>query len=260
MSGYQHLQNYKGSLYGKLDYSGIEYDYEVPDNLVISSPGGVSGIHHHYTKGIYSDASSTQDIHAGNGRADGYPYGEYGNLYQVGQSATRYMGDFVEPADMSPDRGTGYTQNQGEPHKEYFRYIDPSTGVLTPARGPPQGEMDRRRTSMGDMELISPDQHPSPLSLSPRATEGTTPIPDVITVGQGPVNIIDVLKIMGVFTVGYMALNFWVKGGEDFINTRFYGGKVMDWKQYLIVAFIFTVALLAFAYIFGIPFISIEKI
>jgi hypothetical protein len=254
MSGYQHLQKYKGSLYGNPNYSGIEYDYEVPDNLVVASPGGVSGIHHHYTKGIYSDASSTQDIHAGNGNADAYPYGEYGNMYQVGQSSTRYMGDFVEPADLNGV--TGFTQNQGEPRKEYFKYLSPgNTGSLLDER--------RGKNDTNDIELISPGR-----PVSPKREEHTTPIPGMqdITddaddvVEHKTLSLMSVLKIMAVFTVGYIAVNFWVKGSEDFINTRFYNGEPMTWKQSLTVAFIFTILLLICAYVFGIPLITLEKI
>jgi hypothetical protein len=45
---YQELHRYKGSLYGRPEYNGIEYDFEVPDNLVTASPkcnnrdGGIS--------------------------------------------------------------------------------------------------------------------------------------------------------------------------------------------------------------------------
>lgn len=272
-SGYQHLQKYKGSLYGNLNYSGIEYDYEVPDNIVVSSPGGVSGIHHHYTKGIYSDESSTQDIHAGNGYADAYPYGEYGNMYQVGQSATRYMGDFVEPADLNGT--TGYTQNQGEPRKEYFKYMDvPSNSGSSPGLprrtgpgGHPGGHGGFVMSDQGsgnDMELISPDR---PMTGENRpgpgpSTETITPISEMTDDGREykTISLVNVLKIMAVFTVGYLAVNFWVKGGEDYIATRFYEGGPLDWKQYILMALIFTGVLLVFAYAFGIPLVTLEKI
>lgn len=228
-SGYQHIQNYKGSLYGNLNYSGIEYDYEVPDNLVVASPGGVSGIHHHYTKGIYSDQSSTQDIHAGNGNADGYPYGEYGNVYQLGQSATRFMGDFVEPIDLNEK--VGFTQNQSEPKKEYFKYINSPEN---------QTEFIPQPTNSSDMTPITfLDDKERPYKTLSTA---------------------NVLAVVAIFTVGYIAVNFWVKGGEDFITTRFYKGEVMNWKQYMSIACIFTVVLLVIAYIFGIPLVALEKL
>lgn len=213
-SGYQHLQKYKGSLYGGVNYSGIEYDYEVPDNLVVSSPGGVSGIHHHYTKGMYSDQSSTQDIHAGNGNADGYPYGEYGNIYQAGQTATRITGDFVEPVDLNDKNN--YTKNQTEPRKEYFKHTEED---VTP------------------INFLEDD-------TKPYKTLSTA----------------NVLAVMAIFTVGYMAVNFWVKGGEEFITSNFYKGQNMNWKKYVTIAIFFTAVLLVLAYIFGIPLVALEKL
>ncbi len=247
MSGYQHLEKYKGSLYGNLNYQGIEYDFEVPDNVVVASPGGVSGIHHHYTKGIYSDASSTRDIYAGEG--DGYPYGEYGNMYQIGQSATRYMGDFVEPPDMSPSRGTGYTQNSGTPQRENFGPLpDPrSAGGIELVPSPPPSGGNRNGSPVGGGTIGGTVIHDDPDSDP--------------TTAHGRANLINVLKLLAVFTAGYMAANFWVKAGDDYITQRFYGGEItMGWKQYAIIAAVLTAAIVAFSYFFGIPVGTLEKI
>ena len=51
MAGHQNLGRYDGSLYGEIDNRGMEYSTQVPDNMVIGSPGGVSSTHHHYTRG-----------------------------------------------------------------------------------------------------------------------------------------------------------------------------------------------------------------
>ena len=67
MINYQTLSKYSGSLYGRPEYDGIEYDWEVPDNLVVGSPGGVSSIHHHYTKGFNGRGNTSSDIYAGQG-------------------------------------------------------------------------------------------------------------------------------------------------------------------------------------------------
>jgi len=207
-SGYQSLQKYKGSLYGNLNYNGIEYDSEIADNLVIASPGGVSGIQHHYTKGIYSDASSSTDIHAGEG--DPYVYGEFENLYQVGQSATRNMSDFVNQPEET------FTQNESQLRKENFgpiEFLPPPTTPITP---PPN----------------SPSKH----------------------------NIESVLKVMAIFTVGYMAINYITKGGEEFIAERFYKGVEMSWKEYLTLGGVFTLGVLVLAKVSGMPLVTLEKI
>jgi hypothetical protein len=112
MSNYQSLQKYKGSLYGSLEYGGMEYDFEVPDNQVISSPGGLSAVHHHPSKGLYSKESSSFDIYGGEPIA--YPYGEFENLYQTGQAAPYYMEDFQQP--IIPN----YTKNPSLYRKDNF--------------------------------------------------------------------------------------------------------------------------------------------
>jgi len=113
--GYQELHRYKGSLYGKPEYNGIEYDFEVPDNMVVSSPGGVSTTQHHWTKGLYGAPSSTHDIYGGDGYR--YQYGEFGNLYQVGQNATTEKGVFPYPPDQM------YTSNQSSFQRDNFTKV-----------------------------------------------------------------------------------------------------------------------------------------
>ena len=72
-------------LVGQPLYDGIEYDPEVPNHVVIASPGGVSGIQHHWTHGMYSPSSNYHDIWGAS--QDPYIDGVYGNMYQPGNSA-----------------------------------------------------------------------------------------------------------------------------------------------------------------------------
>jgi hypothetical protein len=109
---YQHLGKYKGSMYGQPLYTGIEFSNEVPDNMVMSSPGGLASTYHHPTKGFYGDGSGSRwDFYAGEGL--NYPYAEFGNLYQQGQSAAQHMGYYVPPPD------TMYTQNESTSPPEF---------------------------------------------------------------------------------------------------------------------------------------------
>lgn len=110
---YQHLHEYKGSLTGDAVYSGLEYDYEVPDNIVVGSPGGTSDIQHHYTKGMYSDASSYWDIYGGESPA--YIYGEFGSIYDKGLGAGYTQNDYPPPTDQT------FTQNETQIKRENFR-------------------------------------------------------------------------------------------------------------------------------------------
>jgi hypothetical protein len=221
---YQHIQKYKGSLYGNLNYSGIEYDYEVPDNVVIASPGGVSAIQHHYTKGMYSDAVSTTDIHPGNPRADAYPYGEYGNVYQMGQGATRLAGDFLPGDDLRP--GNSFTENQSEVRRENFGPVDGSNSV----------------------QLIPPPDSPTTTTIPPAPDAPSKKIQ----------NLENTMKIAALIATGYIGINFLQKAGEDFISNKFFGDRALKWKDYLIMAGIFIGLLVGLAYLFNIPLVSLE--
>jgi len=97
MSAYQRLTNYDGNLYGEPSFQGVEYDWEVPDEHVIGSPGGVSTTQHHWTKGFYGRGNTSSNIYAGEG--PDYIAGEYGNLYQTGQSAGQALGYYPKSAD-----------------------------------------------------------------------------------------------------------------------------------------------------------------
>lgn len=99
MNAYKKVEGYSGSLYQDFNpsYRGIEYDFEVPDNLVIGSPGGVDSVRHHYTKGFYGRGNTSSDIYAGQQRR--YISGEYGNLYNPGHGAAQAQGFYGNAPD-----------------------------------------------------------------------------------------------------------------------------------------------------------------
>ena len=121
MANYQNVGNYTGSLYGDVRYQGIEYDWEVPDNLVIASPGGVSAVHHHWTKGLNGRGNLSGDMFAGQGER--YIAGVYGNLYETGQEAGQQQGYYSAAPDYQ------YWQNQ-EPGS--YAYEQTQASLWTP--------------------------------------------------------------------------------------------------------------------------------
>lgn len=131
MTNYQSLTKYSGDMYGVPKYQGIEYDYEVPDNLVVSSPGGVSSVHHHWTKGFGGRGNTSSDIYAGQGPQ--YISGAYGNMYKQGHTSSS------EYYPAPPD--TTFWKNQ-EPagditppnQKEGFVLLDPEPKEESPTR------------------------------------------------------------------------------------------------------------------------------
>lgn len=120
MANYQQLSKYSGSLYGRPQYDGIEYDWEVPDNLIVGSPGGVSTIHHHYTKGFDGRGNTSSDVYAGQGQR--YNAGVYGNMYQIGQEAGQNMGYYPAAPDYQ------FWQNQ-EPSQFSYTHSEAATWV-----------------------------------------------------------------------------------------------------------------------------------
>lgn len=113
MNKYQTFENYKGSLFsppsrfvGLPEYDGIEYDKNVNNGNIVASPGGVASIYHHASRGFYGlgPSATSNDKYGG----DGYRhlYGEFGNLYNVGDSASTYMGIYPPKPDQS------FTKNQ----------------------------------------------------------------------------------------------------------------------------------------------------
>ena len=234
---YQHLDKYKGSLYGSVQYNGLEYDFETPDNQVIGSPGGTSAIHHHYTKGVYSPQSSYSDIYGGEPPA--YVYGELGGLYQVGQSAPYYMGQYRQPRDRM------YTQNPGTLRRDNFV---------------PGMELDTKSTSL---EFIPPPDSTSVTDPSTGRTVNETNIGRMIqetdpkmknlVVVQNPIAMFVVLFLL------WMAFDLWVYGGQKFITSTFHGGKELNWKWSFFYAALFTALFVLVAKTFDVSILALEQ-
>lgn len=214
---YQHLQKYKGSLYGQADYSGIEYDFETPDNMVVSSPGGVSGIQHHYTKGMYSDASSYSDIYGGEPPA--YPAAEFGSLYEQGLGSSFTQNDYAKPTDLP---GRGYTQNQTQTRRDNFEIIP------------------------------MPDTHPN--SKTSPSSSGVTPLTENFATDDGGRKAINPIVLFGILLLLYIAIDFWQNASKSFIITNFHSGQEMTWKTYAIYGAVFTFLLIVLVNVSDITF------
>lgn len=144
MSDYQSLGTYEGTLYGKPNYNDypIEYDWEVPDNMVVGSPGGVSTIHHHYTKGFNGRGNSSSDVYAGQGER--YNAGVYGNLYEVGHGGGQGAGYYSAAPDYQywqnqPPSTDDYRVDQASMTKFQQVPVDPPTPSMFPPGTSAQG-------------------------------------------------------------------------------------------------------------------------
>jgi len=190
----------------------------------VSSPGGVSGIQHHYTKGMYSDASSRWDIYGGEGQR--YPAAEFGGLYQTGQSAATRAHDFVQP----PDRM--FTQNEGTPRRDNFAQVD-----LIP---PPDS-----------VEMFDP-------SVGKKLTQ------EEIAAGESkPTHKLKfvspwIIGLLVLFT--YIAISFWTEGGKSFVVNKLHHGKELSWKWMLFYGAFFTLAVVLVLYAMEVPLVSVERL
>lgn len=219
-TNYQSLHKYKGSMYGEPKHQGIEYDWEVADNQVIGSAGGVSGIHHHYTKGMYSKASSSSDIYAGEPLA--YPAAEFGNIYQPGHSAPYHIGMFKPPVD-----------------KMY-----PSTSLY------------RKDNFAPGMEMIPPPDNTTVSTPSSGATTQTN-VPEEENGGKPSLNVFAVFLLLLLL---WFAIAFWTIGGEKFLVAKVHNGVSLNWKWYLFYAVVFTVIFFIAANFSGIPVMTLEGV
>jgi len=232
---YQQLDRYKGSLYGSIQYNGLEYDFETPDNQVIGSPGGTSAIHHHYTKGMYSPQSSYSDIYGGEPPA--YVYGELGGMYQVGHSAPYYMGQYQQPRDKM------YTQNQGTLRRDNF--VPGMENDQTPVELiPPPDSSSMINPSTG--RTLSKEE------IRSAVQEATSKMKSVISIPNPWVLFVLIFLL-------WLSFNFWISGGEKFISGVFHQGKELNWKWYFFYAVIFTLLFVFAANTFDVSIISLEQ-
>lgn len=226
---YQQLDQYKGSLTGQPHYSGIEFDFEVPDNIVTASPGGVSAIQHHPSHGMYSESSSYWDIYAGEERR--YPYAEHGNVYNVGHSAPQHLGEYGLPV-LDPM----YTQNQSSPHIDNFKAI-PGTIGETPV----------------NIEYLAP-----PDSAEVKAA-GAVLTSDFKKLTHN-IHFPNPWLLFFLFVLAYFAMDFWVNAGESFVIEKFHGGKSPSWMWYAFYAAVVTFIIFLITSSFEVPLLSLEQI
>jgi hypothetical protein len=140
----RNLENSNNSiLEGRPEWQGIEYDWEVPDNQVIASPGGVSSVHHHHTKGFYGRGNMSSDIFAGQGER--YNSGVYGNLYQKGhESSQTYYGN-------------------PPPDKQYWNNMEPSSYSYSQIQEPSLNNYEMGENA-GDYETPLTGDYETPLT------------------------------------------------------------------------------------------------
>jgi hypothetical protein len=294
MSEYQTLSNYSGSLYGHPQYNGIEYDWEVPDNLVVGSPGGVSTIHHHYTKGFDGRGNTSSDIYAG--QADRYISGIYGNLYQTGQEAGQNMGYYPAAPDYQ------YWQNQQPSQYSYTHgessMWDPSMmmyGEPGAYQNIPDGVQKKALNDPYSLEnYTTGDLYDSPYSEY-RETEYDSDIKfdsedfellqqaDVAPIQQKLQEIdnqLDTIEynqkrasakaqsifipgvppwiLFGFFLLAFIVFSFWTETAHLFVRQKYHAGGDPPWQLAVIYAILATFLFVLLIWLADIPISTFE--
>lgn len=236
---YKTIDDYSDSLYGRIQNDGIEYDWEVPDNLTVGTPGGVSTIHHHYTKGFDGRGNSSSDIYGGQG--DRYISGIYGNLYTSGQTAPQDLGYYPKAPDNK------YWNNQTSPQTSYTYS---SSNVKNFSSDPPQYTSSPLEEIDDSFELINSlnEEQTPPLVENfelPLKKDETTYSPAALFI---------------IFLLVFIVFSLWAETGILFMNQQIHKGKTPSWKKSLMYTAIITLLLILVLWSIGIPFTKFESL
>lgn len=284
-SDYQTLKKYDGSLYGQIHYNGLEYDWEVPDNLVVGSPGGVSTIHHHYTKGFDGRGNSSGDIFAGQGAR--YIAGEYGNLYSTGQSATQNSGYFLSAPDYpywqneTPNANVydySYAQsypietplNYGQMYsaspQQHAQFVDNVVNRLHPDWNAKSTKKSKKSIeNYSNSELIGSEGLDNSQTL-PNTTDLSSILPEIKSelskVENQQANTITVSPIILfiLFLMAFIAFSFWSEAAHRYISAQFHGGNQPSWQRTLMYAIGITLLFIFILYLLNVPLTTFEGV
>jgi hypothetical protein len=224
MSQYQGITDYAGSLYGRTTYQGIEYDPEVPDNVVMTSPGGLDSTHHHYSKGFYGYGGSGTDKYAGQGYR--YPAAEFGNLYSTGQGASTQWGMYAQdPPDYN------YVQNMSAPASQ--RRMEGAKGV----------------EHFTDIDM----------GTDPSKDEVSTPTDSLLS-NTAPRKKISPLFLLVTIALSWVAMEYFTRATDELISTKILKGRKIDWKINLIIFGLIIGGMLLFAWWNDMGILATERI
>jgi hypothetical protein len=122
------LYNTVASLGGKIVKGSSEFDAEVPDHLVVASPGGVSATYHDVGHGFYGGGYSFVDRVADNHHV----HGDYGNMYAPGPSdnSLLYPPDPTDPQWWNEQDYQPVEPPDVEVKKENFSLPENSTATV----------------------------------------------------------------------------------------------------------------------------------
>lgn len=233
---YQPLDFYDGTLSGVPSHEGIEYDYEVPDEYVVESPGGVSSIQHHYTKGFYGNGNISTDKFAGQGET--YDSGVYGSLYETGQTASQEMGLYPQSQDQT------YWANQAPNTFDYSQSI-------ADAPYPGVAEGDASQSKIENYSSVEGGT-PTEISLDDKSRDKTFTFSVKKTLSP--------TLLFFLFLFAFIAFSFWAEAGNLFINQSFHSKIPLTWQRMLVYAILITILFGLSVWMAGVPISTFEDI
>ena len=202
-------------------YDGIEYDYRVPNGVVVASPGGVSSSMHHYSKGFYGVGGASSDIFGHD--QPKYFQGVYGNLYERGDAASTkqgyYNGDF-------PGTYSHLWENKTVIDDSFEPIGNLDTGALQNIRGGDGG------------------------------TEPGLVVENFESTGSGTgsgksYKLKNTFIVFMIVVIASVAIALWSAAGMTFIKTYFNKGKDLRYQEYAVYAVAFTAILVIIYWITG---------
>nr|QBK85706.1 MAG: uncharacterized protein LCMAC101_03010 [Marseillevirus LCMAC101] len=259
MADYQNLNTYAGSLYGEPRYQGIGYDWEVPENLVIGSPGGVSDVYHGWTKGFYGRGNTSSDVYAG--QRDRYISGVYGSLYDTGQSASDAMGYYPAPPDYQ------YWQNEVPGSYSYSKSAASLWAPAMTAYAGPSGNTQKKAHIEGYEHEDSDDEFDLIEEADDLGNELQTANDDIEekvettikssfkTDSTTPPWVVFLFLILL-----FIAFDFWAEAGHRFISQRFHEGEIPSWERSVLYAVGVTAIFVFVIWLVGVPLTTFETI
>lgn len=226
----------------KNSYRGIEYDWEVPNTNVVESPGGVASNFHHWTKGFYGNGGSSRDKY---GFQDPrYLYGEYGNLYDVGETSTQRLGYYPDNSDPR------YYNNQ-EPPKytqptDYSQFYN-KNGATIPQKS---GKNNFVENYTDDFEMIINEEQ-----TGGGGTESFTAVTSLPSFGR-PCNVhmqVNTSMIFLIFILMFLVLAAWSYTGFTFFRQKVNRGSKVSYQQMFLFSLLLTLVFVILLWYSGPP-------
>lgn len=287
---YQSVKDYDGSLYGSpsrkndpYDYTrddGYQYDYEVSNDNLVGSPGGVSATHHQPIGNIYGRANTSSDIYAGQDHR--YINGEYGGLYTTGQTASENLNMYPSPPDaqwwnnITPQNPAPYgmEHDPSVTPPDNIPATDPNVNTYSNSRfitepfsrtgGDPRA-MNSVNTTVpqpSPTEGYVPPQTPSTqannvqfLTSQEELSDTMTPSNNVESFSFSNSNsklphLVILILLLGLFVVFVM----WSNTANKFIREYYYDGEKLSWQSSGKCALIATLVILLLLFLSGMSF------